>query len=624
MALRKDNAMLIDIQYVRENKQQNLPDYCYMIWKDLDSGEKHLEAIKNPPINVYFTKPEYRNYDYNKTEESKDHLYKRTIRYKDVLYAVAEEDGPEAQNFMNQCFQTHNYADLEKIKMSRYAFGHDYDIRVLYRNLWMDHYDNDRPKPIHKAFGDIEVDSMEAKGLPDPRKCPIDLVTIIDGKTKHVYTFCLTGVKFKEPKIKDTTTPEELDEIRKKREMYAHREKEQEYWMAHQEELIQEAHKKFDESYPEFEYSVYFYDDERKMLTHIFQLIHQKKPDFMLFWNISFDIPYIMERMRALGMDPKEVIPHPDFPNKQCHFKKDKLHFAIKNKTDFFNVSDYTVYVDQMINYAAIRKGASELRSNRLTYIAKQEIGDEKLDYSDDGTIKTLSYRNWLLYYLYNIKDVLLQYGIEESTSDIETYYVYSYENITQYENVFKQTVKLRNLQYRSWDEQGLVPGANINAFLYNEDEADDEEEDDDDVEEKKKKKDVNYEGALVGNPLLIKNFGIILYNKRVNNIFLYSIDMDMSAFYPNTVGAMNIYPPCLIFKMILMANQYNVRGGTIPFNGITDVQVVKENDNSFVGDVAKECIDNFLTRNYVSFAHKWMNFPSISQVYQRLKVNMG
>ena len=343
----------------------------------------------------------------------------------------------------------------------------------------------------------------------------------------------------------------------------------------------------------------------------------------MLFWNISFDIPYIMERMRALGMDPKEIIPHPDFPNKQCHFKKDKLHFAIKNKTDFFNVSDYTVYVDQMINYAAIRKGASELRSNRLTYIAKQEIGDEKLDYSDDGTIKTLSYRNWLLYYLYNIKDVLLQYGIEESTSDIETYYVYSYENITQYENVFKQTVKLRNLQYRSWDEQGLVPGANINAFLYNEDEADDEEEDDDDVEEKKKKKDVNYEGALVGNPLLIKNFGIILYNKRVNNIFLYSIDMDMSAFYPNTVGAMNIYPPCLIFKMILMANQYDVRGGTIPFNGITDVQVVKENDNSFVGDIAKECIDNFLTRNYVSFAHKWMNFPSISQVYQRLKVNM-
>jgi len=51
-----------------------------------------------------------------------------------------------------------------------------------------------------------------------------------------------------------------------------------------------------------------------------------------------------------------------------------------------------------MINYAAIRTGGQELRSNKLTYVAQKELNDEKLDYSEDGDIKTLSYNNWLLY----------------------------------------------------------------------------------------------------------------------------------------------------------------------------------------------------------------------------------
>ena len=619
MGLNKDDAMLVDIQYVRANRSINQPDYLYIIRKDLHSEQKHLEKIANPVINCYFEKPEYRDYNYNKTEERIEKLYKKTVPYNQVIPVVAQETGPESVAYLQKCYQTRDWSGAERVKLSRYAFGHDYDIRTIYRNMWRDNYDNDKPKPIHKAFGDIEVDIMECRGTPDPRICPVDLVTIIDGKTKNVYTFCLTGVSYKPPK-NECLTLEEAEEERKKKEMYEHRQQEQDYYRTHPEKLIEEAHKLFDENWEGFEYHPYFYTDERKMLVHLFQLIHKIKADFLLFWNIAFDIPFLIERMKVLGLRPEEIIPHPDFPNKKCYFKKDTLHFNIKNKTDFFHVSDYTVYIDQMVLYASIRKGGSELRNNRLTYIAKKEIEDEKLDYSDDATIRTLSYRNWLKYYLYNIKDVLLQYGIEEKTSDVDTLYVYSYENITQYENVFKQTVKLRNLQYRSWQEQGYVPGANVNAFMYDEEEEEEDDDlDDEELLEKKKKKDVNFEGALVGNPQLIRSFGAFLYGKRTNNIFLYSIDMDMSAFYPSTVGAMNIYPPCLIFKMILDASCYDVRGGNIPFNGITDVQMVKDNDNSFTGDVAKECMDNYITKNYISFAHKWLNFPSISDVYKTI-----
>ena len=54
MKIDKENAMLLDVQYVREDRANKQPDYLYLIWKEIDSGKKHLEKIPNPPINVYF------------------------------------------------------------------------------------------------------------------------------------------------------------------------------------------------------------------------------------------------------------------------------------------------------------------------------------------------------------------------------------------------------------------------------------------------------------------------------------------------------------------------------------------------------------------------------------------
>ena len=237
MKIDKENAMLLDVQYVREDRANKQPDYLYMIWKEIDSGKKHLEKIPNPPINVYFEKPEYRDHSYFKTEESLDKLDKKVVQYKNVIYAVAQEDGPEAQNFINQCFQNRNFRDLDRVKLSRYAFGHDYDIRTIYRNMWLDHFDNDKPKHIHKAFGDIEVDIMEANGEPDPTRNPVDLVTVIDQDQKHSYTFILTGVTCPE---KDTSSMSsiELDADYQRHQMYAHRLEEQEYWRNHYDELV--------------------------------------------------------------------------------------------------------------------------------------------------------------------------------------------------------------------------------------------------------------------------------------------------------------------------------------------------------------------------------------------------
>ena len=616
MQINKENSMLLDVQYVKANRKNETPDYLYLIWKDMDTEEKYMQAIKEPPVEIYFEKPEFRDHLYNKNYAKIETLDKKVVKAKDIIFAIADDMGDVGKQKLSNCFQTKNYQGLKEFLIYPYVYGADYDVRVWYRYKWMESFDNSRPKILSKGFLDIEVDTLESPGFPDPAFDPIDLVTFTDITHNNSYTFILIGRECK-PKDLDGMTYEERVKELERRALYEERHKQEDYWLDHQDELLEKVHEKFDDSYPNMDYHFYFYKDERKMLVHLWQLINKLKLDFVGIWNISFDMPYMMDRMEVLGLDPKEVMCHPDFPVKECYFKKDTINFAVKNKSDFFHISSYTVFFDQMILYAAIRKGQAELRSNKLNYIAQREIGDEKLDYSEDGNLKVLGYKNWLRYFLYNIKDVLLQKGIEERTTDVDTYYVTSYQNITPYEDEFKQTKKLRNVQYLFYLRNNLVPGENVNGFMYNYEskESDDDDEDDDDVK---------FEGALVGNPLLIDNFGVKMFGKCTNNIFRFNIDFDMSAFYPSTIFAMNIDPSTLIFKMIINSNQYDVRGGKIPFNGITDVQLVEENNDSFAGDVAKEVMDNFQTRDYISTAHKWMNLPSVNDVYNMMVKELG
>lgn len=614
MKIDKDNAMLIDIQYVKPRKGE--PDYLYIIWKDLKTNEKHLEVVKEPTVEIFFQKPELRNYTYNKNHEFISNLDRKTVKYKDIIFAIAHEMGDVGKQKLQDCFATGNYKALKEFMMYPYVFGADYDIRVLWRYQWMKHFENKTPKVITRGALDIEVDIMESNGDTNPVICPIDLITLIDMETNTSYTFALIGIECVEKDMSMMSSLEKEKEI-KRREMYKSRLEQQEYIVNHQDELQKEVHALFDESYPDMKYNFYFYKDERKMLVHLFQLINTLKLDFIQIWNMPFDIPYIKERMEVLGLDPVEIMSHPDFPVKECRFKKDVRNFAVKNKNDWFNLTSYTIFVDQMRNYAAIRKSQQELRSNKLTYIAKRELNDEKLDYSEDGNIKTLSYNNYLKYILYNIKDVLLQCGIENRTTDLETFYATSYKNLTPYESIFKQTVKLRNVQYKSFMGRDIVPGTNINALMYNYEVKQNDSDDDDEDESE-------FEGALVGNPLLINDFGVKLFNHHTNNIFDYSIDFDMGAFYPSSIIAMNIDPSTLKFKAILDPSQYKCRGGNIPFNGITDIQLVETNSDSFSDDVSKEAFDNFQTGNIISTGVKWMNFPSISEIYNELKLLEG
>ena len=612
MGLKKGVHLLTDVQYVKGHGK-NSEDALYIIIRDTKTQKKSLMTLKNPTMDIYIEKPEYRiTHDYNRGYASLEEVNKKCVPYSKMIYAIADEIGEKGRQFINNAFNTRNYRALNDIHLWPYVYGSDIDIRTHYRYKWLRDMDSKTvPKILHKACADIETDSFEVPGFPKPETCPIDLVTIIDMNNNISYTFALVGRECKERDMTNMTEREKRAELRR-RELYLKRHKDEKYVIEHQDEIKQQLHDMFDETYgSDMDYKFYFYTDELKMLTHLFQLINNIKFDFVQFWNMAFDIPYIIDRLKALGANPEDIICPSEFPIKECYFKKDNHHYEVKNKTDYARITSYTVYTDQMRNYAAIRKSSKELRSNKLGDVAKEEINDDKLNYSDSGNIKTIGYENYITYFIYNIKDVLLQVGIERKTSDLDTYFSYAYQNACDYESVFKQTVKLRAAQYINYFKQGLITGNNINIHnAYSDTDLIDEGEDDDDAK---------FEGALVGNPLLIDEFGVELFNKKSSVIFEYSIDFDMGAFYPNSIIAMNIDASTLIFKVICNSNQFKQRGGDLEYHGITEKQMVKDNKDSFEGDIGKEIFDNLQTKNYISTAEKFMNLPGVTELYKMI-----
>lgn len=373
-----NDVMLVNMIYGYGGKDNGYTDSLEIVYRDLNTGEKKLKILQKPEVDIYFTRPEFRNYNYNRAYIELDKVDKHTCAFKNIPWYIAKEAGQDYVNWMKELVETGNRRDMNKIFKYPYCFGADMDAESYYRVNWLLEYDNERIKPITKAYFDIEVDTIDIAGFPRDGECPINIITFMNEENKSVYTLMLNNPN--NPQI-----AEFIENI---------------------EEFVEKAHKEFDDIYGVLEYNLYAYNDERDLIKSFFKIVNALKPDFVMGWNShGFDIPYTIARCIELGMNPYEVIPHPDFFNKVCRFVKDVQNFDVKNKSDRFEVSSYSKYIDQMRLYAATRKGRTELRSFNLNFVGRLEVGDEKIDYSEVANIKTLPYENYELFVLYNIKD---------------------------------------------------------------------------------------------------------------------------------------------------------------------------------------------------------------------------
>lgn len=572
----KDNLMLLDIVYHAPRKENDRIDALDIVYKDIDTGEKHLKTIEEPDIEIYFTKDQYRDYTYTKSFTELDKCEKHTCKYKTLPWYIAKQAGDNYVNELKRMVESGRYRDIQKIHSYPYVFGSDLPIDMFYRVNWLLEYDNNGNRPLTKTYLDIEVDTINFSGFAKNGECPINAVTIIDEETNSVHTFLLNNPD--NPLIKEL-----MDDI---------------------DGLIDELHTMFDEFYGVLDYRIYMYDDERDLIIDLFRLINTLKRDICLIWNMSFDIPYIIARAERLHLNPEDFMCHRDFKFKTCKFVHDTRNFDIANKGDCFKLSSYTKFIDQMILYAATRKGQSELRSHALNYVAQSELGDEKLDYSDEANIKTLPYKNYRKFVIYNIKDTLLQMGIEKKVNDVDGLYMRSYSNCVEMDKTFRQTVMLKGRAYYEYLLQGNILGNNINVI--------------------NRDNKGGFTGAVVGNPLLNSNTGINLFGLQSMFVFDNVIDMDFSSMYPHIIIAFNIERNTMIGKLLIEGFNKDRYSHKFNYDAAIDVEFEDIDDDTedidSTYDAGKDFMDNYLTGDVLTIGSKWFNLPSFDEINKEFR----
>lgn len=604
------NPTLLNVTYIRPTKDNGNRELFEVVYKTED-GVVH-KAEEPAEADIYIVKPEYRNYNYNKPQELISHMDKIRVPISKIRFKIAEEMGQEGEALVERAYRERNFKLLNQLYKWPYCYGCDFQPEYYFMKNWYEKYELGKPK-LTKGFLDIETDLMDytldMDNISGTAYSPVNLITIILEETRECYTFMLHP--YEPPK--SGRTPKEYEE---RYALYKKQLSDHEYLMSHINEFIKDLHDSFDETYDHLDYYLREYHEEIDLIADVFRLINTKKPNFCMIWNMRFDIQYLLYRTIALGYNPASVMCSKDFNEPKCYFKVDKSTFLMEKQFDFFYCSSYTQYICQMRLYASIRKSQHKLKSMKLNDIGERELRDRKVEYPDEANIVRFPYVDWIKFIKYNIKDVLLQYGIEKKTNDVMTYYIRSHSNMTPYNKIFRETHLLRNVREMYFEQQGWVQGNNLNIIDNDEDElerrfykvieSDDEEE-------------ASFKGAINADPIWNDNVGMDIYGIPSNNIHENAMDYDMGAFYPSIKIASNMDPSTLLYKASFINDEF-ISGEFINRSLNTKYTERDKFGNIRKLDITGEAINTYVSGNILTFGYNYLGLPDISTIYDAVE----
>ena len=374
-------------------------------------------------------------------------------------------------------------------------------------------------------------------------------------------------------------------------------------------DFIKDLHDSFDETYGELKYSIREYREEIDLIADVFRLLNDRKPNFCLIWNMRFDIQYLLERIKVLGYDPTTIMTHRDFQHPKAYFHVDQRVFQLEKQYDYFYCSSYTQYICQMRLYASIRKSQQMLKSVSLNAIGERELKDKKVEYPAESNIRTFAYVDWMRFIKYNIKDVLIQYGIEIKTDDVMTYYSKSHSNLTPYSKIFRETHLLRNVREMYFEKDGWVQGNNVNNIGLDEDDLFSSVETDDDEDNES-----TFKGAIMADPIWNDYVGVPILGVPSNNVFRNAMDYDMGAFYPSIKIASNMDPGTLLYKGEFDNSEFI--SGEFPNRSLNTIYQEKDKHGNIRNlDITGEAVNTYVSGNVLTFGYNYLGLPDIAEL---------
>lgn len=606
--IKEDNPMLLNVRYIRPSRDSDREECFEVIYKTRD-GLVH--KVEEPPYaDIYIVKEKYRNFTYNKPQERIEKMDKKQVPISKIRYQIANEMGEQGRQFIKNCYETRNFGAINQLYKWPYAFGCDFQPEFYYMKNWYEKYDL-RDIKLTKAFIDIETDLMvyelDMDNIQNTAYSPVNLISVTFEETKEVHTLILRPSK-----------PSKLgrseEEYLKIYNMYLKQMEDHQKLMSNMNSFINDLHDSFDETYGYLNYNIHEYEKEIDLIANAFKLINDRKPNFCMIWNMRFDIQYLYYRIIQLGYNPASIMCHPDFKDKKCLFKVDRSTYMLEKQYDYFECSSYTQYICQMRLYASIRKSQHKLRSVALNAIGDIELKDKKVEYPPESNIRTFPYNDWIRFIKYNIKDTLIQVGIERKTDDCMTYYMRSHSNLTPYSKIFRETHLLRNVREMYFEKDGWIQGNNINILDTRESEQQKRfyygDEDDEDES--------TFKGAINADPIWNDHVGMKVMGSKTNNVFQNSIDYDMGGFYPSCKIASNMDPGTLLYKAEFNNEEF-ISGEYINRSLNTNYFEKDKNGNTRRLDITGEAVNTYASGNILTFGYNYLGLPSIDDIAKRV-----
>jgi DNA polymerase elongation subunit (family B) len=242
------------------------------------------------------------------------------------------------------------------------------------------------------------------------------------------------------------------------------------------------------------------YDDESQLMYDFVQYFKDKKPDIITGWNIRlFDMPYLINRLKELEIDPRELSPWNILKDKTIDKGgKEYLVYDIVgiSTVDYYELYKTFTYVNQ--------------ESYRLDHIAWVELGERKISYDEYDSISDFYKKNFQKFIEYNIKDVLLVEKLEQKMKLMELAVALAYSAGVNFNDVFSQVRTWDVIIYNHLLKQNIVvPPKKISS------------------------KDTQYAGAYVKEPIV--------------GMHKWVISFDIASMYPSSIMQYNISPETFV-----------------------------------------------------------------------------
>lgn len=535
-----------------------------IIAKDNKTGKKILDHIDDPIYPFYFAKEPIET---NLLFIEKEKVDLVEAPYRDLKKKIAElTDNLE---FYYDNMKNGNRRANEILHLHPRVFWSDTNISDKYRFLFRQKFQNRTITPTVDFF-DIEVDTMPINGaFPEPGQCPVNAVTLINPETKEIFTLLLRNknnplIEVFEKQTRTRALHNELKEfiIMKVGGL----EKAQSYGLV------------------DFQVKFLFYDeiDEIRLIQDLFILINELQPDFLLAWNMAFDVPYLIQRCINIGYDPGDIMCHPDFKEKVVSYYIDNEkanEFA--ERGDKATISSYTVFLDQLIQFASKRKGQKALASYKLDSIGEAVVNVKKLDYSHiTRRLHELPYKDYKTFVFYNIMDTIVQYCIEYKEKDMNYVLASALANNTRYSKIHRQTAYLTNRVAQIAHRNNYIIGNNYNKT--------------------NSKPEEKFDGAFVGDPLKISDYAKMRINNIPVMVFDNLDDFDYRRLYPSIEQELNASPNTQIGKIQMPYKVHN-KEGHLP--------------SDFNFNRSREFAEDYTSKDWLEFASRWLHLATYTEL---------